>query len=253
MTAAGEMSSAVQSPRRQVAFHWKRSVTLRSVFTHINALTASRLPCPAELLDVVGRITQYISGAAITHQLPVAEAMLTCKHRTWVSVCLWAGVVMERLGCKCKLKLFAYLHWAASVLRHDEDSYQKFIPFIGVSAVFEKEKCDIKNQLKDVGGVQTELSGDGGSAHSCQKCVFWVTGFCMIHRLWKWVWLNLDHHWQVRSFWIMWYYGHVKINVFCVFNILQKLVSQLYMAFYIINIDVPWGLLNSVLNVNMAL
>uniref|UniRef100_A0A8C7RIJ1 Phosphofurin acidic cluster sorting protein 1 n=1 Tax=Oncorhynchus mykiss TaxID=8022 RepID=A0A8C7RIJ1_ONCMY len=42
-------------------------------------------------------ISQYVSGATVTHQLPIAEAMLTCKHRT-----------------------------------HDEDSYQKFIPFIGV-------------------------------------------------------------------------------------------------------------------------
>ncbi|XP_031647711.1 phosphofurin acidic cluster sorting protein 1 [Oncorhynchus kisutch] len=51
-------------------------------------------------LDVAGRISQYISGATVTHQLPIAEAMLTCKHRT-----------------------------------HDEDSYQKFIPFIGVVKV----------------------------------------------------------------------------------------------------------------------
>uniref|UniRef100_A0A8L0DVR3 Phosphofurin acidic cluster sorting protein 1 n=1 Tax=Oncorhynchus mykiss TaxID=8022 RepID=A0A8L0DVR3_ONCMY len=33
-------------------------------------------------LDVAGRISQYISGATVTHQLPIAEAMLTCKHRT---------------------------------------------------------------------------------------------------------------------------------------------------------------------------
>ncbi|XP_016892116.1 phosphofurin acidic cluster sorting protein 1 isoform X4 [Cynoglossus semilaevis] len=52
-------------------------------------------------LDVAGRIAQYISGATVTHQLPIAEAMLTCKHRT----------------------------------RRDEDSYQKFIPFIGVVKV----------------------------------------------------------------------------------------------------------------------
>uniref|UniRef100_A0A3Q3C6Q6 Phosphofurin acidic cluster sorting protein 1 n=1 Tax=Haplochromis burtoni TaxID=8153 RepID=A0A3Q3C6Q6_HAPBU len=51
-------------------------------------------------LDVAGRISQYISGATVTHQLPIAEAMLTCKHRT-----------------------------------RDEDSYQKFIPFIGVVKV----------------------------------------------------------------------------------------------------------------------
>lgn len=51
-------------------------------------------------LDVAGRIAQFISGATVTHQLPIAEAMLTCKHRT-----------------------------------RDEDSYHKFIPFIGVVKV----------------------------------------------------------------------------------------------------------------------
>uniref|UniRef100_A0A8C7ZGY1 Phosphofurin acidic cluster sorting protein 1 n=1 Tax=Oryzias sinensis TaxID=183150 RepID=A0A8C7ZGY1_9TELE len=55
-------------------------------------------PPQTDQLDVAGRITQYISGATVTHQLPIAEAMLTCKHRT-----------------------------------RDEDSYQKFIPFVGVS------------------------------------------------------------------------------------------------------------------------
>ncbi|KAF0029105.1 hypothetical protein F2P81_018210 [Scophthalmus maximus] len=54
----------------------------------------------ADQLDVAGRISQYIGGATVTHQLPIAEAMLTCKHRT-----------------------------------RDEDSYQKFIPFIGVVKV----------------------------------------------------------------------------------------------------------------------
>lgn len=39
---------------------------------------------PPDQLDVAARITQYISGATVTHQLPIAEAMLTCKHRTWV-------------------------------------------------------------------------------------------------------------------------------------------------------------------------
>uniref|UniRef100_A0A665X0E1 Phosphofurin acidic cluster sorting protein 1 n=1 Tax=Echeneis naucrates TaxID=173247 RepID=A0A665X0E1_ECHNA len=57
-------------------------------------------PPQTDQLDVAGRIAQYISGATVTHQLPIAEAMLTCKHRT-----------------------------------RDEDSYQKFIPFIGVVKV----------------------------------------------------------------------------------------------------------------------
>ncbi|XP_072345757.1 phosphofurin acidic cluster sorting protein 1-like [Scyliorhinus torazame] len=54
----------------------------------------------ADALDVVGRIFQYISGAHVSHQLPIAEAMLTCKHKS-----------------------------------HEDDSYQKFIPFVGVVKV----------------------------------------------------------------------------------------------------------------------
>uniref|UniRef100_A0AAQ5ZGU2 Phosphofurin acidic cluster sorting protein 1 n=1 Tax=Amphiprion ocellaris TaxID=80972 RepID=A0AAQ5ZGU2_AMPOC len=61
-------------------------------------------PPQTDQLDVAGRISQYISGATVTHQLPIAEAMLTCKHRT-----------------------------------RDEDSYQKFIPFIGVRINSERQ------------------------------------------------------------------------------------------------------------------
>ncbi|KAM9834426.1 phosphofurin acidic cluster sorting protein 1-like [Syngnathus typhle] len=57
-------------------------------------------PPPTDQLDVAGRIVQFISGATLTHQLPIAEAMLTCKHKT-----------------------------------REEESYQKFIPFIGVVKV----------------------------------------------------------------------------------------------------------------------
>ncbi|XP_073764109.1 phosphofurin acidic cluster sorting protein 1 isoform X2 [Danio rerio] len=57
-------------------------------------------PPQTDSVDVAARVAQFISGAALTHQLPIAEAMLTCKHRT-----------------------------------RDEDSYQKFIPFIGVVKV----------------------------------------------------------------------------------------------------------------------
>ncbi|XP_069500990.1 phosphofurin acidic cluster sorting protein 1 isoform X2 [Ambystoma mexicanum] len=57
-------------------------------------------PPITEPFDVTGRIMQYINGACFTHQLPIAEAMLTCKHKF-----------------------------------QDEDSYQKFIPFIGVVKV----------------------------------------------------------------------------------------------------------------------
>ncbi|XP_049561414.1 phosphofurin acidic cluster sorting protein 2 isoform X10 [Orcinus orca] len=50
--------------------------------------------------DIVSRITQYISGANCAHQLPIAEAMLTYKQKS-----------------------------------PDEESSQKFIPFVGVVKV----------------------------------------------------------------------------------------------------------------------
>uniref|UniRef100_I3KU58 Phosphofurin acidic cluster sorting protein 2 n=1 Tax=Oreochromis niloticus TaxID=8128 RepID=I3KU58_ORENI len=52
---------------------------------------------PVESPDVVSRVTQYMVGANGAHQLPIAEAMLTYKQKS-----------------------------------PDEDSCQKFIPFIGV-------------------------------------------------------------------------------------------------------------------------
>uniref|UniRef100_A0A672GD49 Phosphofurin acidic cluster sorting protein 1 n=1 Tax=Salarias fasciatus TaxID=181472 RepID=A0A672GD49_SALFA len=75
-------------------------------------------PPQTDQLDVAGRISQYISGATVTHQLPIAEAMLTCKHRT-----------------------------------RDEDSYQKFIPFIGVR--FHSEHF---NQPRVAAGVAVSLA-----------------------------------------------------------------------------------------------
>uniref|UniRef100_A0A8C7RK41 Phosphofurin acidic cluster sorting protein 1 n=1 Tax=Oncorhynchus mykiss TaxID=8022 RepID=A0A8C7RK41_ONCMY len=37
-------------------------------------------PPQTDLLDVAGRISQYVSGATVTHQLPIAEAMLTSEE-----------------------------------------------------------------------------------------------------------------------------------------------------------------------------
>ncbi|XP_056117963.1 phosphofurin acidic cluster sorting protein 1a isoform X3 [Rhinichthys klamathensis goyatoka] len=54
----------------------------------------------ADFVDVTGRILQYINGSAVTHQLPIAEAMLTCKQKM-----------------------------------QDEDSYQNFVPFVGLVKV----------------------------------------------------------------------------------------------------------------------
>ncbi|XP_061859431.1 phosphofurin acidic cluster sorting protein 2 isoform X5 [Colius striatus] len=58
------------------------------------------IPLVAEAPDVVSRITQYIAGANCAHQLPIAEAMLTYKQKS-----------------------------------PDEESSQKFIPFVGVVKV----------------------------------------------------------------------------------------------------------------------
>eukprot|EP00062_Callorhinchus_milii_P008632 gi/632951566/ref/XP_007891373.1/ PREDICTED: phosphofurin acidic cluster sorting protein 2 isoform X7 [Callorhinchus milii] len=69
--------------------------TWRDFFTKPDAPTIVQ-----EIPDVVARVTQYISNANIAHQLPIAEAMLTYKQKS-----------------------------------PDEDSCQKFIPFIGVVKV----------------------------------------------------------------------------------------------------------------------
>uniref|UniRef100_A0A673A260 Phosphofurin acidic cluster sorting protein 2 n=1 Tax=Sphaeramia orbicularis TaxID=375764 RepID=A0A673A260_9TELE len=58
--------------------------------------------------DVVSRVTQYMVGANGAHQLPIAEAMLTYKQKRYVS---------------------AFFQQDFSP---DEDSCQKFIPFIGL-------------------------------------------------------------------------------------------------------------------------
>ncbi|KGL75329.1 Phosphofurin acidic cluster sorting protein 2, partial [Tinamus guttatus] len=67
----------------------------RDLFNKLEAQTTV-----AEAPDVVSRITQYIAGANCAHQLPIAEAMLTYKQKS-----------------------------------PDEESSQKFIPFVGVVKV----------------------------------------------------------------------------------------------------------------------
>ncbi|NWR18628.1 PACS2 protein, partial [Emberiza fucata] len=67
----------------------------RDLFNKLEAQTTV-----SDAPDVVSRITQYIAGANCAHQLPIAEAMLTYKQKS-----------------------------------PDEESSQKFIPFVGVSVV----------------------------------------------------------------------------------------------------------------------
>ncbi|NXL82786.1 PACS2 protein, partial [Leptocoma aspasia] len=61
-------------------------------------------PPTADTVDIAGRVAQFIAGASLSHQLPISEAMLTYKQKSLSSFC-----------------------------SPDEDSCQKFIPFVGVS------------------------------------------------------------------------------------------------------------------------
>ncbi|XP_056401400.1 phosphofurin acidic cluster sorting protein 2 isoform X6 [Hyla sarda] len=74
----------------------------RELFTKLDAQASdvSLLSTIQDPPDVVSRVTQYIAGANCAHQLPIAEAMLTYKQKS-----------------------------------PDEDSSQKFIPFVGVVKV----------------------------------------------------------------------------------------------------------------------
>ncbi|XP_067353102.1 phosphofurin acidic cluster sorting protein 2-like isoform X4 [Channa argus] len=55
---------------------------------------------PVDAVGVAGRVSQYLSGAAVSHLFPISEAMLTCKYKS-----------------------------------HEDDSCQKFVPFIGLVKV----------------------------------------------------------------------------------------------------------------------
>ncbi|XP_032070986.1 phosphofurin acidic cluster sorting protein 2-like isoform X3 [Thamnophis elegans] len=61
----------------------------------------SRVEAPSsDTVDIPGRVAQFITGANVSHQLPISEAMLTYKQKS-----------------------------------PDEDSCQKFVPFVGVVKV----------------------------------------------------------------------------------------------------------------------
>uniref|UniRef100_A0A8C1NSJ2 Si:ch211-126j24.1 n=1 Tax=Cyprinus carpio TaxID=7962 RepID=A0A8C1NSJ2_CYPCA len=61
----------------------------------------ARLEAPnSDNIDVAGRVSQYLTGASLSHQFPISEAMLTYKQKS-----------------------------------PDEDSCQKFVPFIGLVKV----------------------------------------------------------------------------------------------------------------------
>ncbi|XP_050807149.1 phosphofurin acidic cluster sorting protein 2-like isoform X1 [Gopherus flavomarginatus] len=68
-------------------------------------------PPSTDTVDVPGRVAQFIAGASQSHQLPISEAMLTYKQ---------------------KRKRSLYFDFYISP---DDDSCQKFVPFVGVVKV----------------------------------------------------------------------------------------------------------------------
>ncbi|XP_076830585.1 phosphofurin acidic cluster sorting protein 2 isoform X2 [Brachyhypopomus gauderio] len=70
-------------------------------------------PPASDSVDVAGRILHYLAGANVSHQFPISEAMLTYKQKR--KRCLYCD-------------LYRYNS-------PDEDSSQKFVPFIGVVKV----------------------------------------------------------------------------------------------------------------------
>ncbi|XP_023561412.1 phosphofurin acidic cluster sorting protein 2 isoform X8 [Octodon degus] len=84
----------------------------RDLFNKLEAQSAAPPPrAVQDTPDIVSRITQYIAGANCAHQLPIAEAMLTYKQ---------------------KRKRHFHFDFALSP---DEESSQRFIPFVGVVKV----------------------------------------------------------------------------------------------------------------------
>ncbi|XP_060781051.1 phosphofurin acidic cluster sorting protein 2 isoform X2 [Neoarius graeffei] len=85
--------------------------------------------------DVVSRVTQYMLGANGAHQLPIAEAMLTYKQ---------------------KRKKSFHFDFAVSP---DEDSCQKFIPFIGMVKVgLVEQSSAVSGDSDDAAPVASLLS-----------------------------------------------------------------------------------------------
>ncbi|EHH28225.1 hypothetical protein EGK_18614 [Macaca mulatta] len=85
----------------------------RDLFNKLEAQSAVQ-----DTPDIVSRITQYIAGANCAHQLPIAEAMLTYKQKR-LGFPGWG--TEESLGLRPR--------------GPDEESSQKFIPFVGVVKV----------------------------------------------------------------------------------------------------------------------
>uniref|UniRef100_A0A7N8XA70 Phosphofurin acidic cluster sorting protein 1-like n=1 Tax=Mastacembelus armatus TaxID=205130 RepID=A0A7N8XA70_9TELE len=88
-------------------------------------------PPPLDPVGIAGRVSQYLAGAAVSHLCPISEAMLTCKHKS-----------------------------------PDDDSCQKFVPFIGVRNTPSPVSCASCSGT-EVMGLQVDYwssQGGGGAA-----------------------------------------------------------------------------------------
>ncbi|XP_060134067.1 phosphofurin acidic cluster sorting protein 2 isoform X9 [Zootoca vivipara] len=106
-----------------------QDLSWKDLFNKLEAQNAVQEPP-----DIVSRITQYLVGANCAHQLPIAEAMLTYKRK--------------------RKKNF---HFEFNI-SPDEESAQKFIPFVGVVKVGIVEQS-------------SATSGDSDDAAPCSSSV----------------------------------------------------------------------------------
>ncbi|XP_060134068.1 phosphofurin acidic cluster sorting protein 2 isoform X10 [Zootoca vivipara] len=106
-----------------------QDLSWKDLFNKLEAQNAVQEPP-----DIVSRITQYLVGANCAHQLPIAEAMLTYKRK--------------------RKKNF---HFEFNI-SPDEESAQKFIPFVGVVKVGIVEQSSATSVLQQKYIVQIKGS-----------------------------------------------------------------------------------------------
>ncbi|ROK15874.1 Phosphofurin acidic cluster sorting protein 1, partial [Anabarilius grahami] len=115
-------------------------------------------PPSADSVDVAGRIIQYLAGANVSHQFPISEAMLTYRQKSKFSS-MFMEPSWRELFCRSEPPSADSVDVAGRIIQYlaganvshqfpiseamltyrqkspDEDSCQKFVPFIGVVKV----------------------------------------------------------------------------------------------------------------------
>ncbi|KAF3850386.1 hypothetical protein F7725_012158 [Dissostichus mawsoni] len=121
-----------------------------------------RVESPAlDPVGVAGRVSQYLSGAAVSHLCPISEAMLTCKHKRYPPVRTRA---QTRPHDSCTVRGLSRSNTVDFI--PDDDYCQKFVPFIGVVKV-----GIVEQNLRSISRTP-HLS----SIHSCYHVDYWSQG-----------------------------------------------------------------------------